>query len=139
MIHINCADSPEMTIPNAGFLSLEPLSCENHSPGVTLNLENNPNTPLEQRLDLQACSRPGSNTQRDQNHPMLPVADKKLLDAKGVAVLLDVSLRTIWNMRDSGRIPKPVKVGRLCRWRRAEIERWIKDGCPKCRPTRRRR
>lgn len=58
----------------------------------------------------------------------------ELLDAKSVAVLLRVSLRMIWQMRDAGRMPQPVKVGRLCRWRRTDIDRWIGDGCPRCRP-----
>jgi len=59
----------------------------------------------------------------------------ELLDAKTVAGVLHVSLRMIWQMRDAGRIPQPVKVGRLCRWRRADIDRWIGEGCPQCRPT----
>ena len=59
----------------------------------------------------------------------------ELLDAKSVAKLLQVSLRMIWQMRDAGRMPQPIKVGRLCRWRRPDIDRWIGDGCPHCRPA----
>jgi len=58
----------------------------------------------------------------------------ELLEIKEVAGILRVSPRMVWQMRDGGRIPQPVKVGRLCRWRRSDIEEWIAAGCPACRP-----
>lgn len=56
----------------------------------------------------------------------------ELLDIASVAAILNVSKRMVWQMRDAGRIPKPVKVGRLVRWRRSDIETWIEQGCPRC-------
>jgi predicted DNA-binding transcriptional regulator AlpA len=33
-------------------------------------------------------------------------------------------------------MPKPHKLGTLCRWSRQEIEDWIAAGCPSCRQSR---
>ena len=52
-----------------------------------------------------------------------------LLDVKEVAYLLGVGERTVWAKAAADLMPKPVRIGRLCRWRRAEIEKWIEEGC----------
>ena len=62
---------------------------------------------------------------------ILPSDEAKLVDAAGVAAILGVSARMVWRMRDSGRMPRPVSIGRLTRWNRAEIDQWITDGCPR--------
>lgn len=53
-----------------------------------------------------------------------------LLTVEDVAALLQVSPRTVWRMRSSCQIPKPIKVGGGVRWRRQDIESWIAQGCP---------
>jgi excisionase family DNA binding protein len=53
-----------------------------------------------------------------------------LLDVRAVARLLGCSERMVYRQSDAGRMPAPVKLGRLTKWRRAELERWIEDGCP---------
>ena len=53
-----------------------------------------------------------------------------LLSANDLARRLNVSRRSIWRWRSAGKLPAPVVVGRLIRWRRDEIERWIAAGCP---------
>lgn len=53
-----------------------------------------------------------------------------LIDVKAVAGRLGVSKATVWRLRDRGKLPQPVKVGSLTRWRAAELERWIEEGCP---------
>lgn len=58
-----------------------------------------------------------------------------LLTVKDLAALLNVGKRTIWKWRDGHRLPSPIKVGRVVRWRRADIESWIADGCPSHRPA----
>ena len=50
-----------------------------------------------------------------------------------IATLLNVGIATVWRMRDCGRIPPPLKIGAIVRWRRDDIERWIADGCPDMR------
>lgn len=43
----------------------------------------------------------------------------------------NVSIATIERLHSTGRLgPRPVKLGRLVRWRRDEIEAWIKAGLP---------
>jgi excisionase family DNA binding protein len=53
-----------------------------------------------------------------------------LLDVQAVAQLLDCSARHIYRMADAGRMPPPVRLGALVRWRRADLDRWLEDGCP---------
>lgn len=39
--------------------------------------------------------------------------------------------RSTWHrLRASGKVPAPVKIGRSCRWNRAELLAWIESGCP---------
>jgi len=66
---------------------------------------------------------------------MSEVSEMEMLTVKEVAGLLKSSVRLVWKMRDSGRLPQPVKLSRLCRWRKADIEAWVRDGCPPCRPA----
>ena len=61
-----------------------------------------------------------------------------LLDIRAVATLLNCSVRHIHRLRDGGRMPQPVKLGSLSRWRRSELEAWIADGCPTPTAARRR-
>lgn len=53
-----------------------------------------------------------------------------LIDANEVARLLGVSSRMVWRLRDSGKMPRPTKIGSLVRWPRGVIEDWIEAGCP---------
>jgi excisionase family DNA binding protein len=50
-----------------------------------------------------------------------------------LAEMLDCSKRTVYRLIQSGKIPKPVKIGTLKRWIRSDIEKWTRDGCPRCR------
>lgn len=53
-----------------------------------------------------------------------------LLCDKDVAQTLSVSRRKIWAMHAVGAIPEPVRMGRAVRWRSADIELWVRLGCP---------
>lgn len=55
---------------------------------------------------------------------------RRLGDVNTVAAMCGVSPRHIRRLCDSGRMPRPLRLGRLLRWDLAEIERWISDGCP---------
>ena len=48
-----------------------------------------------------------------------------LLDKVQSAALMNVSARTFLRLVASGKAPKPVHIGRLVRWKRADLERWI--------------
>jgi len=54
-----------------------------------------------------------------------------LLNVNAAAQLLGVSRNMVWQMDASGSIPAPIRIGRRCtRWRRDEIEAWVRAGCP---------
>jgi excisionase family DNA binding protein len=54
----------------------------------------------------------------------------ELITAIQFAQLLNVSERTLYRLKSSGRLPKPIELGGLVRWRLTEIHRWIDQGCP---------
>lgn len=60
-------------------------------------------------------------------------APAALLDVRAVAALLDCAPRTVHRLRDAGRMPRPVRIGSLVRWRRADVLGWIDAGCPAMR------
>ena len=62
-----------------------------------------------------------------------PREQSLLVSVLDVAGMLRCSPRHIWRMADAGKMPRPYKIGALCRWDRAAIECWIADGCPSCR------
>lgn len=60
-----------------------------------------------------------------------------LFDVQQVAKLLNCSSRHVRRLCDSGRMPRPVRLGALIRWERKAIEQWIANGCPKMRAMQR--
>ncbi len=60
-------------------------------------------------------------------------AESALLDVNAVAALCACSTRHIRRLADAGMMPRPVKLGALVRWSRAEVQRWLDDGCPNMR------
>lgn len=60
----------------------------------------------------------------------VPEVEALTLNASQAAELIGISSRTLGTMRRNGEIPAPVKVHRRNRWRRAELEQWIRAGCP---------
>ena len=59
--------------------------------------------------------------------------DSAMLTVHDMARVLNCSARTVYRLADSGRIPRPVKLGALVRWPREALGRWIADGCPNVR------
>lgn len=47
-----------------------------------------------------------------------------------LAEVLSCSAKHLSRLHESGRLPKPVKIGSLTRWVAADITRWISEGCP---------
>ena len=56
--------------------------------------------------------------------------DDLMMTAKEGAALLKISERAFHKRRQAGRLPKPIKIGRSTRWRREELLKWVKAGCP---------
>jgi len=73
--------------------------------------------------------------------PVTPNADaithgrgRAMLSVDDIATIyLGCSTRHVYRLADSGRMPRPIKLGSLVRWPRAVIEQWIADGCPNVR------
>jgi excisionase family DNA binding protein len=61
-------------------------------------------------MDSMNSSRPGPNL-------------AALLGVREVAALLGCSARHVYRMADAGRMPRPLKLGQLVRWRRGELAR----------------
>ena len=60
-----------------------------------------------------------------------------LLTTDEVAELCRVSRRCVERWDSAGKVPGKVRLpGRLIRWRREVIERWLAEGCPVPRPPR---
>jgi len=57
------------------------------------------------------------------------IARAELLDVGAVAAMLDCSRRHVYRLCDAGKMPLPVKLGQLVRWRRAELIAWLDGGC----------
>lgn len=53
-----------------------------------------------------------------------------MLDAKAVAQMFAVSLRTVRHWDAAGMMPEPVRIGSAVRWRADEISAWSEAGCP---------
>ena len=44
--------------------------------------------------------------------------------------LLGISVCHLRRLESAGKIPKPVRLGRLLRWPASEIEQWLAEGSP---------
>jgi len=56
--------------------------------------------------------------------------DELVLDRSQTAKLLKVSGSTLSRMVRNRQMPGPLRFGQTVRWRRDEIESWVKAGCP---------
>lgn len=55
---------------------------------------------------------------------------KRFWNAQDVAVYLGFSVRKVRDDDARGRLPAPVRFGRLKRWDAEELARWCNAGCP---------
>jgi excisionase family DNA binding protein len=58
-------------------------------------------------------------------------APAEMLDVRAVAALLQCSSRHVYRLSDSGKMPRPIKLGALVRWSRSAVLAWIAAGCPR--------
>ena len=71
--------------------------------------------------------------------PAVTPGPAALLDVSAVAELLACSSQHVRRLADAGRMPRPLKLGALLRWRRSTgdpmtgLEDWVTAGCPPCR------
>lgn len=55
---------------------------------------------------------------------------KIALSAEEVADALGISRAHVFKLHSSGRLPRPVKLGRTVRWPRQDLEEWLAAGAP---------
>ena len=55
----------------------------------------------------------------------------ELITAVQLADLLSISERTLYRLKSTGQLPKPISLGGSVRWRLTEVRCWIAEGCPK--------
>lgn len=69
----------------------------------------------------QGAATPAPTPMSPTKSPSLLIAQRELAD------LIGASERTVQRMRHEGLLPAPLKFGGRPRWRRADIERWVKE------------
>ena len=62
--------------------------------------------------------------------PPKPTDTPLTVDAKRLAAMLDIGLRTVRTHDAAGKLPKPVKVGGRVLWVLDEIRAWLAAGAP---------
>jgi len=70
--------------------------------------------------------RGNERVRRDDDASNLPA----LMTVEDVARLMTVSKRSVWRMRSSGAVPRPVKILGAVRWKGSDIRQWLDAGCP---------
>ena len=58
------------------------------------------------------------------------ISSTPLLDVRQVSSLLKCSVRHVYRLVDTGRMPPPIRLGTLVRWSQNIIEDWVAKGCP---------
>lgn len=70
-----------------------------------------------------------SDAMRVNNPP--PPLEALAVDGDATARMLGISKSQLHNLRRSGRFgPEPIRLGRCCRFRVAELVAWVNHGCP---------
>jgi predicted DNA-binding transcriptional regulator AlpA len=77
--------------------------------------------------EAQWCSRLNVDEQVKRRVKM---EEKLAISAKDVAELLDISERHVWALAHRELLPEPVRLGASVKFVRAEIEEWLRSGCP---------
>ena len=62
---------------------------------------------------------------QDKTSKSLTVSAKQLAND-----MLGVSVRQVWRLDSTGKLPRKVRIGGCCRWVRSEIISWVEHGCP---------
>jgi len=61
-----------------------------------------------------------------------PCLSPLLYSARDLAVVLRISVPTVWRLRAAGKLPRPLDAlgAQLLRWDAGEIKRWVAAGMP---------
>ena len=61
---------------------------------------------------------------------MQDAVTQELLTSVDVARWLRITRGQVYRLRDRRAIPPPVRIGHTLRWRRTDIDDWMRSGCP---------
>lgn len=62
--------------------------------------------------------------------PGLAAPEPEMIDIRGVADVMAVSVDHVRRLAAAGLMPRPAKLGRILRWHRPTISAWLANGCP---------
>jgi len=57
-------------------------------------------------------------------------SERLMVNAAGVAEMLSCSRSHVYALQNSGRLPKPCKLGKSTRWPVKVLREWVESGCP---------
>ena len=96
-----------------------------------------PGATGHQKKDIKMMdSKNNATVERIDGRDAGPGVRPAMLTVHDVGQMLNCSARTVYRLTDSGRMPRPVKLGALVRWPREMVTRWVAAGCPSCREGR---
>lgn len=53
-----------------------------------------------------------------------------VISAKQLSEMLGVSVRQVWRLNATGKLPKQIRLGGSVKWKRNEIIDWLGQNCP---------
>ncbi len=66
----------------------------------------------------------------NQDAPANREGESAMMDVREAARLCSFSESMIYKLNRAGKMPPPIRIGTLLRWRRRELLEWIEAGCP---------
>jgi predicted DNA-binding transcriptional regulator AlpA len=113
------------------FSEIIRLGVENGTTSLAGVLRDSVEALTKQRTESDVTSSDAKATFYETQSSLPQAADTpQLIEATEVAKILGISPRTIWRLKDAGKVPNPISIGSMVRWRRDEITDWIAAGCP---------
>lgn len=88
---------------------------------------------LERLPETMSDFSQNTHQRQDVRQPLRfskPPTPRLALSAEEVAEVLGISRAHVWRLHSSGRIPRPVRLGRTVRWDRKTLESWLEAGGP---------
>lgn len=76
-------------------------------------------------MDTKATRSGGGESKKSERGKLAPL----LLRPDEAAQMLGVSRATLWRWSADGKLPAPVRVGAVTRWRSADLAAWVATGC----------
>ena len=107
------------------------VTIDSHTEEVlSLSINDGPSIPVSESDRNKEARVQSSRIAMFAGH-QLPTEHGLLVDSREAAKMLNVSVRTLWSLYNSGAMPKPIRIGRAIRFSYAALREWVDRGCPK--------